>query len=121
MGNLPAVAVHAASIHDTKPGVCPAVSAYEKYPAIQRFCGDGGYRKSFIEDARYNLGLAVDISERVTPKFEVIPKRWAVERTFSWLNHSRRLSKDFEITIASETAMVMISHIHTLVRRIACL
>jgi hypothetical protein len=118
MGNLLAAVVHAANIHDTKSGIDPAVIAFEKYPAIKKFCGDDGYRKSFVEDVRYNPGLGVDISERIKPIFEVIPKRWVVERTFSWLNNSRRLSKDYEITVWSEINMLLISHLHTLLRRL---
>jgi putative transposase len=118
MGNLLAVDVHAANIHDTKSGINPAKKAYEKYPSIEKFCGDEGYRKSFEEDVA-ELGLGVDISKRIKPVFEVIPKRWVVERTFAWMNNSRRLSKDYEITIVSEEAFIFISHLHTLLRRVA--
>jgi putative transposase len=89
MGNLLAITVHAANIHDTKSGINPAKKAYEKYPTIQKFCGDDGYRKSFEADVRELLGLGVDISKRIKPEFEVLPLRWRVERTFSWGNHSR--------------------------------
>jgi transposase len=65
------------------------------------------------------LGLDVDISERISPKFEVQPKRWVVERTFAWAGYSRRLSKDYEITTDSAESMFKISHIHTLIRRLA--
>jgi len=50
--------------------------------------------------------------------FHVIPKRWVVERTFAWLLNSRRLAKDFEKTISSQEAMIKISHIHTLLKRL---
>lgn len=118
MGNLLAVVVHAANIHDTKSGIHPAKQAYEKYPTINRFCGDAGYRKSFEEAVADELGLGVDISARIKPVFEVIPKRWVVERTFSWFNSSRRLSKDYEITVESEESFCFISHLHTLLRRL---
>jgi len=117
MGNLLAISVHAANIHDTKSGINPAAKAYEKYPTIQRFCGDDGYRKSFEEAVLERLGLGVDISKRIKPEFEVLPLRWMVERTFSWANHSRRLSKDYEIKTEHEENMFMISHLHTLLRR----
>jgi putative transposase len=119
MGNILSVKVHAANIHDTKAGIEPAIDAFEKYPTIEKFCGDEGYRKSFVENVMYELELEVDISERIKPTFEVIPKRWVVERTFAWMNNSRRLSKDYEITTVSEEAFVMISHLHTLLRRLA--
>ena len=117
MGNLLAITVHAANIHDTKSGISPAKKALAKYPTIQKFCGDDGYRKSFEEDVSKQLGLGVDISKRIKPEFEILPLRWRVERTFSWENHSRRLSKDYEIKTMHEENMFMISHLHTLLRR----
>ena len=41
-------------------------------------------------------------------QWEKLPWRWVVERTLSWLNHSRRLSKDYEIFISSAEAMVTV-------------
>jgi len=114
MGNLLAVVVHAPNIHDTKSGIDPARQAFERYPTIQRFCGDEGYRRSFEEAVRDELELGVDISQRIHPKWAVIPKRWVVERTFAWLGHSRRLSKDYEIRTSSAVTMVCISHVLTL-------
>jgi len=117
MGNLLAVVVHAANIHDTKSGIHPAKQAFEKYPTIRKFCGDEGYRKSFEEDVSQKPGLGVDISKRIKPKFEILPKRWVAERTFGWMGNSRRLSKDYEISTDSAETMVRISHLHTLLRR----
>ena len=108
MGNLLSIVVHAANIHDTKSGIDSARKAYEKYPTIEKFCGDEGYRKSFEENVLFELGLGVDISGKIVPGWAVIPKRWVVERTFAWANNSRRLSKDYEITTASEEAFFMI-------------
>ena len=117
MGNLLAITVHAANNHDTKSGIDPAKKAFKKYPTIERFCGDDGYRKSFEEAVLEQLGLGVDISKRIKPEFEVLPFRWLVERTFGWANHSRRLSKDYEIKTVYEENMFMISHLHTLLKR----
>lgn len=117
MGNLLAITVHAANIHDTKSGTGPARKACQKYPTLVRFCGDDGYRKSFENAVFVELGLGVDVSKRIKPEFEVLPMRWKVERTFGWANHSRRLSKDFEIKIAYAENMFIISHLHTLLKR----
>jgi len=117
MGNLLAITVHAANVHDTKSGINPAQKAFEKYSTIQRFCGDDGYRKSFEQAVLEQLGLGVDISSRIKPEFEVLPLRWIVERTFGWANHSRRLSKDYEIKTLHAENMFMISHLHTLLKR----
>ena len=51
--------------------------------------------------------------------FEVLPRRWVVERTLAWLNRNRRLAKDFEQTIASATAWIFIASIQLFTRRIA--
>ena len=74
-----------------------------------------------MENVKAELGLDVDISPKISPSFTIIPKRWIVERSLSWLNHSRRLSKDYELSIASEEAFIMISHLHTLLRRFSSL
>ena len=118
MGNLLSVVVLATNIHDTKSGILPAREAARKYPTIKRFCADAGYRKSFEEAVWEELGLGVDISEKIKPhEWEKLPWRWVVERTISRLNHSRRLAKDFEIAIDSAVAMIRISHLHTLLKR----
>jgi len=116
---LLAVKVHRANLHDTKAGIFPAISAYRKYPTIKAFCADGGYRKTFVDNVQSILDLKVDISPKIKAVgFHVIPKRWVVERTFAWLNNSRRLAKDFEKTISSQEAMIIISHCHTLLKRL---
>ena len=116
---LLSVVVHAANIHDTKSGISTAKRAYKRYPSIQKFCADAGYRGTFFSDLKGQLDLDVDISEKVKPhQWENLPWRWVVERTLSWLNHSRRLSKDYEISVPSAEAMVIISHFHTLLKRL---
>ena len=117
MGNLLTVVVHAANIHDTKAGIIAAKRAVEKYPSIKRFCADAGYRKTFEKDVAELLGLSVDISKRITSQWQALPKRWVVERTLAWMNNSRRLSKDYEISILSSQAMCMISALRVLISR----
>ena len=119
LGNILAVKVHRANLHDTRAGIFPAVAAYRLYPTIQSICGDAGYRKTFVSNVEAVLSLRVDISSKIKAVgFHVIPKRWIVERTFAWLNNSRRLAKDFERTITSQEAMIKIPHIHTLLKRL---
>ena len=95
MGNLLAVVVHAANIHDTKAGISAARPAYKRYPSIQKFCADAGYLGTFVSNLKEQFQLDVDISEKIKPhQWEKLPWRWVVERTLAWLGHSRRLSKD---------------------------
>ena len=117
MGNLLAVVVHAAKIHDTKSGIWAARDAFEKYPSIQRFCADAGYRKTFEQDVSRELGLDVDISARIKPEWKILPKRWIVERSLTWLNNSSRLSKDYEVSGRSAQTVCTIATFHTLLKR----
>ena len=61
--------------------------------------------------------IRIDISPRIQNTFEIQPLRWKAERTFSWFQGSRRLSKDYEIKVVHAETMCIISHIHTLLRR----
>ena len=109
--------VHAANIHDTIGGGDVFLDALELYPTITGVCGDAGYRGTFktvVEEA----GITVDISEKIKPEWEILPKRWRVERTFAWLNFSRRLSKDYEISTQSEETHVHIAFMSILLRRL---
>lgn len=65
MGNLLAVVVYTANIHDTKSGIMATKEAFARYPSIQHFCADAGYRKTFELDVSQELGLGVDISARI--------------------------------------------------------
>ena len=119
MGNLLSIVAHVANIHDTKSGIRCARQAHQRNSTIQKVCADAGYRGTFIAEVEDELGLDVDISEKIKPhQWEKLPWRWVVERTFGWMNHSRRLSKDYEISISSEETMVKISHFHTLLKRL---
>mgnify|MGYP003188971330 FL=1 len=117
MGNLLAVVVHAANIHDTKSGILVAERTIEKYPSIQRFCADAGYRKTFGKAAVQKLNRGVDIDEKLGNGWHILPNRWIVERTIAWLNNSRRLSKDYEISVVSAQAMCVIAAFRILIAR----
>ena len=119
MGNLLAVNVHAANIHDTKSGLVPATQALVNYPTIKKFCADGGYAGTFVENMKQKHNMDVDVVKRSdTGEWKVLPKRWIVERTFAWLNNCRRLSKDYEITISSAESMIQIANAYTLLKRL---
>ena len=87
MGNLLCVNIHAANIHDTKGGVFTFEKALFYYPSIEGVCADSAYKKHFKNIFEEFHNLKVDISERLTSTFQVMPKRWRIERTFSWLSH----------------------------------
>ena len=119
LGHMLHVQVHAANTHDTVGG-CPVFQkAIEKYPTLEGVCADAGYRKTMEEFVRNVCKKTIEISERISEKWAILPKRWVVERTFSWLNGYRRLSKDFEISISSAENYVMIAHSMLLLKRLS--
>ena len=117
-GHLLHVKVHAANIHDTVSGCEVFEEAIRKYPTLQGVCADAGYRKTMEEFVEKVLKKTIEISQRITPGWAVLAKRWVVERTFAWLNHFRRLSKDYEIAINSAENNVMIAHSMLLIKRL---
>ncbi len=68
---------------------------------------DGGYTGKLIDWAKQMFGYKVEVVKRnELHLFRVLPKRWIVERTFAWLNWSRRLSKDYELRHNSAETMI---------------
>jgi transposase len=99
-------------------GVFTFEKALFRYPSIVGvLCDDSAYKKHFKNIFEEFHNLKVDISERLDSTFKVMPKRWRVESTFAWLCNSRRLSKDYEIRFIYSETMVIISHLHTILRR----
>jgi putative transposase len=77
-----------------------------------------GYRGTFKNTFEEFHNIRIDISKQIKPIFEVLPKRWRIERTFSWFGGYRRLSKDFEYLSLSEENIIYISHAHLLLSRL---
>ena len=117
-GHLLGVKVHAANIHDTVSGCEVIRKVMEKYPSIKGVCADGGYRKTMEEYVEKVLKKTIEISQRISAGWEVIAKRWIVERTFAWFNGFRRLSKDYEISVKSAENVVIIAHSMLLLKRL---
>ena len=117
-GHLLHVKVHEANTHDTVAGCSVFEDAIKKYPTLKGVCADAGYRKTMEEFVQKILKKTIEISARITPGWTVLAKRWIVERTFAWLNHFRRLSKDYEIAVSAAENTVMIAHSMLLLRRL---
>lgn len=82
---------------------------------------DGGYRGQLLDwvMAHFHFRLRVVLRPEEQKGFAVLPRRWVVERTFAWLNHHRRLSKDYEGQESSSEAMIYIVMIRLMLRRLA--
>ena len=109
MGNLLFIKVHAANTHDTIAGVEIFDALKNKFSSIEAYSADAGYRGTSFKHVEQNMHLKLHISTKIQDTFAVLPKRWIVERTFAWINNSRRLAKDYEFNSSSEENMVRLA------------
>ena len=82
---------------------------------------DAAYRGLFVAFCWVLFDLTVEVVTRREGAvgFEVIPRRWVVERTFGWLTRWRRLNRNYEHTLASSKAVVQVALIGIMTRRLA--
>jgi putative transposase len=115
-----------------------------QFPQLRHLWLDGGYNgqgkgKDWVEKTlgwsaqvvqhppkiRYvwaPQGAVIDWDKLLPPPgFRVLPRRWVVERTFAWLSHSRRLSKDYERCCETSEAFIYIAMTRIMLRRLAYL
>ena len=121
MGLLVAAIVHPAGIQDRDGAVPLLASIRSAFPWLRRVFVDGGYAGDKLRAALGRLGhWTLQIVRRDhADGFQVLPRRWVVERTLAWLNRNRRLAKDFERSIASAECWMMTASVKLLSRRIA--
>ncbi|RUW71570.1 IS5 family transposase [Mesorhizobium sp. M2A.F.Ca.ET.067.02.1.1] len=122
LGLLVGVVVHAADIQDRDGAPAVLKSILERWPWLRHVFADGGYAGPKLRGAMQKIGkFTMEIVKRSDSAkgFEVLPRRWVVERTFAWLGRCRRLAKDFERSIESAQAWVFIANIRMLTRRLA--
>lgn len=121
MGLVISVIVHSAGIQDRDGGRYVLGKAKRKGHEKLKTFVDGGYAGKLIVWAKEILGYDLEVVKRsdlTNHAFTVLPKRWIVERTLSWLYRYRRLSKDYEYSGKSEEALVHLAMISIMVRRI---
>lgn len=115
-----AVVVHSAAIQDRDGAKLVFLKAAASFPTISLVWADGGYAGKLIEWLQQWCGWVLEIVRKLEGQvgFQVLPKRWLVERTFAWLGHSRRLSKDYEEIVENSEAMVQIAMIRLMLQRL---
>jgi transposase len=122
LGLLVGIVVHSAGIQDRDGAPMVLNSIRARWPWLRHIFADGGYAGPKLNDALRGLGgWTIEIIKRSDKAngFEVLPRRWVVERTFAWLGRCRRLAKDWEKSVASAEAWILITHIRLLSRRLA--
>lgn len=123
LGLILSVVVHAASIQDRDGAKLVLGPLKNRFTRLRLIVADSIYNGGIAEwvgalRGRNRLRLEIKAKRPGATKFEVIPFRWRVERTFAWLGRWRRLSKDYEATTTSSEAFVKLAMIHLMARRL---
>lgn len=133
-GLLLKVVVHPANVQD-RDGARPLLASVgDRFPRLAKLWADAGYQGPCATWITETLGWDVEIV-RKPPKrvwwpqdseppamptgFQVLPRRWVVERTFAWLGRYRRLSKDYEVLPTTEEAWIYLGMSRLLMNRLA--
>ena len=115
------VIVHSAAIQDRDGAGLVLDKIRESFPGLELVWADGGYNAHQVQTAAAaNPGLRVEIVKRSDDMkgFVVLPRRWVVERTFSWFGRNRRLAKDYENLAQTLAAFVALASIQLGIRRL---
>lgn len=121
-GLLVAASVHPADIQDRDGAPLLLASARSLLPWLRHVFADAAYAGDTLEDALARLGqwtLEIVRRTEAAKGFVLLPRPWVVERTLAWLNRNRRLAKDFEASIESALAWILIASVKLLSRRLA--
>ena len=121
MGLLLAVVVHPANIQDRDGAKLVIDKLTGRFPRMRLVWADAGYAGKLIEWVWALTGWALEIVKRPRDShhFQVLPRRWVVERTFAWLSRCRRMSKDYEALSDTTEVWTHIAMVHLMLRRLA--
>ena len=120
-GLMVGAAVHPADVQDRDGALLVIETIHDLFPWLRHLFADSAYSGDKILKTLPKFGRwSIEIVKRMadTVGFEVLPRRWVVERTLAWLNRNRRLAKDFEASIESAKAWVYVASLQLLIRRL---
>ena len=111
--------VHSAGIQDRDGAKLALKASRARYPFVTHAFADGGYAGRLVRWAKDKTHIVVEIVKRspVAKGFQVLRRRWVVERTFAWLIKNRRFVRDYEQLTAVAETLITIAATATLIRR----
>ena len=114
------VTVHPADVQDRDGAEQLLRHTRRRQPFIEVIFADAGYQGPIMAErvARTGRWRLEIVKRNDVPRFEVVPKRWIVERTLAWISHFRRLARDFERYARSVVAFVRLAMIRIMLRRL---
>ena len=121
IGLLLAVVVHSADIQDREGAKLVINKLMGRFARLRLIWADAGYAGQLVDWVMSLSGWVLEIVRRPrgSHHFEVLPRRWVVERTLAWLGRCRRLSKDYEALPETSEAWIHIAMVHLMLRRLS--
>ena len=120
-GLLVGAIVHEASVQDRDGAAVLLASMGRAYPWLRHVFADAAYAAEKLAAALARLSTwTIEIVRRLEASggFQLLKRRWVVERTLAWLNRNRRLAKDFEASVESAVVWLLIASIKLLIVRL---
>ena len=120
-GRLLMVNLTPADISDSAGAQTILDAIRKRWPWLKHLFADGAYDRGQLMDKAAFLGFVIEVVRRIEGQqgFEVLPRRWVVERTFGWMVRWRRLVRDYEGRIDVSEAMIHVAMGSLLLRRVA--
>lgn len=121
LGLLLLVIVTSASSQDSETGQEVLIDVKQKTRRLSKVYADQGYKQWLVDWIAQWQSFVLELVVKPPEQqgFQVHRKRWIVERFLGWLNNHRRLSKDYERTVASSTGMIYLVSIQLMTRKLA--
>ncbi len=121
MGLIIAADVHSASVQDRDGALNLFTQAKYKAPTLRKFFADQGYIGKLQNRCLLETGCLLTITKKAVDitGFQVIPKRWIVERTFAWLSNFRCMSKDYEHSPLTSKTNIFFNMITSMLTKLA--
>lgn len=112
--------VHGAGVQDRDGARLVLSRMHDRAARLRKIWVDGAYAGRLLKWATAFGGWEVEVvrKKRGQRGFQVLPRRWVVERTLAWIGKSRRLSKDYETLSASSEAWIHLAMIGLMLRRL---
>jgi len=114
--------VHAADMQDRDGGVLLMATLFGLFPFLRKLYADGGYQGPVFRQAMKRILRQIDLEivkrSDHAKGFQILPKRWIVERTIAWLNRCRRLAKDWENLNRKALAFLRLASIRLMLRKL---
>jgi putative transposase len=115
-------AVHSAGVQDRDGAALVPGKIRNSFPWLELVWAGSGYNAHQVNTAAAKIPpLRIEIVKRSDDMkgFVLLPRRWVVERTFSWFGRNRRLAKDWENLAAALQTFVVLASIQIAIRRLA--